>query len=309
MAAHGGREVHEVFSKSAPVPKSMLDERFGSSGKYSVVELEATVPAGLRAAKPQQQLAPGLKVRVIGRYGVGELVERVEEGSLSWRVLFEDGIEAIVLADRITTELKAPEEAAAADTRTLYERLKEQRDAKQEEWEHKHTFKNQMDHWRLDEDDAAFENERVERLRAEAEQQRAEADEDLLRYRAAMLGKTRKVEPEQAAAALLAPALPAALTDQVEHTAAKRKAPFPTPPVGLKVKPLAKKGKADAPAGGKSAARSPPAVILPPTSTSQQPQAPNTARAEPRAAACALAGMAAYADDDSDSNGASGEGS
>ena len=29
------------------------------------------------------------------------------------------------------------------DKRSLYDRLKEQKDAKQEEWEHKHTFKNQ----------------------------------------------------------------------------------------------------------------------------------------------------------------------
>ena len=34
------------------------------------------------------------------------------------------------------------------DKRSLYERLMEQKDAKQAEWEHRHTFKNQMDHWR-----------------------------------------------------------------------------------------------------------------------------------------------------------------
>ena len=31
------------------------------------------------------------------------------------------------------------------DKRSLYERLMEQKDAKQAEWEHRHTFKNQMD--------------------------------------------------------------------------------------------------------------------------------------------------------------------
>ena len=46
------------------------------------------------------------------------------------------------------------------DKRPLYERLKSQRDEKQAEWDHAHTFKNQMDHWRLDADDAAFEEDR-----------------------------------------------------------------------------------------------------------------------------------------------------
>lgn len=43
----------------------------------------------------------------------------------------------------------------------MYDRLKEQKDAKQEEWEEQHKFKNQMDHWKLDADDAAFEEVRV----------------------------------------------------------------------------------------------------------------------------------------------------
>lgn len=34
--------------------------------------------------------------------------------------------------------------ADPADQRSLYDRLKEQKDAKQEEWEHKHAFKNQV---------------------------------------------------------------------------------------------------------------------------------------------------------------------
>ena len=53
------------------------------------------------------------------------------------------------------------------DKRSLYERLMEQKDAKQAEWEHRHTFKNQMDHWRLDEDEAAFEEERLAKLKAQ----------------------------------------------------------------------------------------------------------------------------------------------
>lgn len=258
----------------------MLAERFGSSGKYSVVELETPVPAGLRPAKPQPQLEPGLKVKVIGRYGLGELVEKVEEASASsWRILFEDGVEAVIIADRITTDLKTPEEPAKSDNRTLYERLKEQKDAKQEEWEHKHTFKNQMDHWRLDEDDAAFESERVDRLRAEAEQQRAEADEDLMRYRAAMAAKMRRAEPEPSA--LLAPVATPTPPTQGEQAAGKRKAAFPLAPAGLKVKPVAKKQREDA-----AAVAAQPACDEKAANESAKP------------ALCALPGMSAYDDDD-----------
>ena len=53
------------------------------------------------------------------------------------------------------------------DKRSLYERLMEQKDAKQAEWEHRHTFKNQMDHWRLDGDEAGFEDDRLEKQRRE----------------------------------------------------------------------------------------------------------------------------------------------
>lgn len=288
-----GRDVHDVFSTSAPAPKSMLAERFGSSGKYSVVELEKPVPAGLRSAKPEMKLEPGVKVKVIGRYGLGELIEKVEDTSKSsWRILFEDGMEGIILADRITTDLTVPEEAPKADNRTLYERLKEQKDAKQEEWEHKHTFKNQMDHWRLDEDDAAFEDERVERLRAEAAQQRAEADEDLTRYRAAMAVKTRSVELDTSA--LLAPIIAPAAPAQEVQAAVKRKPAFPTAPVGLKVKPVTKKAREDAAAvlGSSPTQPSPP---LP-----QPTEGDNPAGQNAKQAACVLPGMAAYDDDDDD---------
>ena len=47
------------------------------------------------------------------------------------------------------------------DKRPLYERLKAQKDAKEEEFQYNSAFKNQMDHWRLDEDEAAFEDERL----------------------------------------------------------------------------------------------------------------------------------------------------
>lgn len=56
-------------------------------------------------------------------------------------------------------------EADPEDRRSLYDRLQSQKDEKQEEWDKAHQFKNQMDHWRLDEDDAAFEEERQKKLR------------------------------------------------------------------------------------------------------------------------------------------------
>jgi hypothetical protein len=81
------------------------------------------------------------------------------------------------------------------DSRSLYERLKEQRDAKQEDFEHKSAFKNQMDHWRLDEDDAAFEDERQERHR----QQRVEAarlhEESSQFYQLARAVQERTIQP------------------------------------------------------------------------------------------------------------------
>lgn len=288
MAASGkvGRDVNDVFATTA-APKNMLAERFGSAGKYSVIELETPAPAGLSSAKPQ--LEPGLKVKVIGRYGLGELVEKVEGTSSSWQVLFEDGVEAIVLADRISTDLKEPEVAAKADNRTLFERLKEQRDAKQDEWEHKHTFKNQMDHWRLDDEDAAFEGERVDRLRAEAEQQRAEADEDLMRYRAAMAVKTRRAEPEPSD--LLAPVAAAVPPEQGERAAGKRKAALPTAPIGLRVKPVAKRAREGAAVAAPSSAATP---------TPPQARAQGQPNEGARAVACVLPGMAAYDDDDDD---------
>ena len=62
----------------------------------------------------------------------------------------------------------ADDEPPADDGRSLYERLKEQRDTKQEEWETKNQFKNQMDHWKLDEDDAAWEEQRQARFASNA---------------------------------------------------------------------------------------------------------------------------------------------
>mmetsp|Transcript_48906 Transcript_48906/g.105923 ORF Transcript_48906/g.105923 Transcript_48906/m.105923 type:complete len:262 (-) Transcript_48906:131-916(-) len=81
------------------------------------------------------------------------------------------------------------------DTRSLYEKLKEQRDAKQEEWEAKHKFKNQMDHWRLDEDDAAFEEERVETLRKQQLEAQRQREEGLEFYKLARAAQERTSIP------------------------------------------------------------------------------------------------------------------
>jgi hypothetical protein len=218
-------------------------------------------------------------VKVIGRFGLGEIVEKAEESS--WRILFDDGVEAIVLADRISTDLEVASVAPKADNRTLYEKLKEQRDAKQEEFDHKHTFKNQMDHWRLDEDDAAFELDRVERLQADAERQRADEDEDAFRYKAAMLSRTKLAS--DAPAVLLATTLPAAPAPDVGgQVGAKRKVPFSIAPVGV-IKAIAKKG-----ASGVAAAS---------LAAGPRASAPAAAAA---AVPSALPGMSAYDGSDSD---------
>lgn len=267
------RPVHEVFTKStlAP-PANMLAERFGSSGKYTVVELEKPEPAGLRSGKPAAPLAPGARVKVVGRFGLGEIIEKAEENS--WRILFDDGVEAIVLADRISTDLEAASSAPKLDNRTLYEKLKEQRDAKQEEFDHKHTFKNQMDHWRLDEDDAAFELDRVEKLQADSERQRADADEDAFRYKAAMLSRTKPAS--DVPAVLLAPVLPPVpAAGAGAQVGAKRKAPFAPAPLGI-IKAIAKKGASEA-----AARAAPPAAAV-------------------AAVTSALPGMSAYDASDSD---------
>ncbi|KAJ1625611.1 hypothetical protein T492DRAFT_1038562 [Pavlovales sp. CCMP2436] len=279
------RPVHEVFGKSAPAPQGMLAERFGSTGKSSkeheheheglpgglrTGQLEA---GGLRSGRVEQKLEVGMTVKVIGRYGKGSLVENVE-GS-SWQIMFEDGVEAIVLADRIVTDLTEASVEPKADNRTLFERLKEQKDAKQDAFDHNNTFKNQMDHWRLDDDDAAFESDRAERNRADADKQRAEADEDLLRYKAAMAVKTRKLQPDAVAMLLPLPMAAPPPPEPKEQAGAKRKAA----PIGLKVKPVVKKGTAS--------------QVLPAAAAGLS-TAPRTA------APCLLPGMGEYDDSDSD---------
>ena len=76
------------------------------------------------------------------------------------------------------------------DTRPLFDRLKEQRDKKQDKWETEHAFKNQMQHWRLDERDARFEESRrdaIERAAELAAQRRSEGAASYKEARAAVL--------------------------------------------------------------------------------------------------------------------------
>jgi hypothetical protein len=94
------------------------------------------------------------------------------------------------------------------DNRTLYDRLKEQRDAKQEEWEAAHQFKNQMDHWRLDEDDAAFEEERVDRLNAQRREAERMNQESAEFYKLARERRTTQVAPVSVASAAPPPPRP-----------------------------------------------------------------------------------------------------
>lgn len=122
----------------------------------------------------------------------------------------EDGIKSrFASSGRFTSEqLEAGSEPAVPastepefdpdDNRSLYDRLKEQRDAKQEEWEHKHTFKNQMDHWRLDEDEAAFEDERREQLRAQEAESARLRDEGAEFYKLARAAREHPVKPVSA---------------------------------------------------------------------------------------------------------------
>ena len=86
------------------------------------------------------------------------------------------------------------------DKRSLYERLMEQKDAKQAEWEHRHTFKNQMDHWRLDGDEAGFEDDRLEKQRREHAEAARLREESAQFYKLARAAQERPLPAELPAA-------------------------------------------------------------------------------------------------------------
>ena len=144
------------------------------------------------------------------------------------------------------------------DKRSLYERLQEQKDAKQAEWEHKHTFKNQMDHWRLDGDDAGFEDDRLEK------QRRQHAEATRLRDESAQFYKLARAAQERPLPAAVPAAVPAAAFGE-----RKRKAGSAALPGVFKVlrpsdAPVAAAAAAAATTAGRAAQRTlPPARVLP----------------------------------------------
>lgn len=179
----------------------------------------------------------------------------------------------------LSAETAAEPDPEPVDGRSLYDRLKEQKDAKQEEWEHKNQFKNQMDHWRLDEDEAGFEDDRLERMRqqeVEAARLRAESAQFY------QLARATAVKP--------APAAPAPRADAL---AEKRKRPE------MRL-PAFKVHKKDAAAPAAAPAAVPAAA--PTAAPTAVPAAAPAAEAERPAGSGAglLPGMDAYDDDDSD---------
>ena len=151
------------------------------------------------------------------------------------------------------------------DKRPLYERLKSQRDEKQAEWDHAHTFKNQMDHWRLDADDAAFEEDRMAKLK------QVEAEASRLHEEGAQFYKLARAQQDRTAP-LAAPTAP---------PPQKRKQPPPKKPAAPA---LTKMLKVQVRPAGSSAAAVPAAAAA--------PAAP--------AAPAGLPGMGAYGDDSDD---------
>ena len=74
-------------------------------------------------------------------------------------------------------------------------------EAKQEEFDARNTFKNQMDHWRLDEDEAAFEEERLQKLREQQQEATRLHEEGAEFYRLARAAQERPMQPHAAAPA------------------------------------------------------------------------------------------------------------
>ncbi|KOO35935.1 hypothetical protein Ctob_008418 [Chrysochromulina tobinii] len=121
----------------------------------------------------------------------------------------------------------APAEASEFDPddkRSLYERLKAQKDAKQEEFEHRNAFKNQMDHWKLDDDDAAFEDERRQRQFEQQQESARLHQEGAEFYRLARAAQQTVAKP----AVSIAPPVPSIWEGRAR--AEKRK--LPTKPTG-----------------------------------------------------------------------------
>ena len=162
------------------------------------------------------------------------------------------------------------------DKRSLYDRLKAQSDAKQEEFDRVHTFKNQMDHWKLDEDEAAWEEERMAKIHAQESEAARLSEEGAQFYKLARAQQDRTALPDAKPA--IAPARP---PEQL-----KRKQPMPSALPGLKVLKVQPR-----------AAAAPGAPSAPPPSTTTAATAVAPA---PAPQSGLLPGMGAYDDDDED---------
>ena len=172
------------------------------------------------------------------------------------------------------------EEPEVVDNRSLYEKLQAQKDEKQEEWEKAHQFKNQMDHWRLDEDDAAFEEERQRKIKAQ------QADSARLTEESAEFYKLARQTQERLLTEPPAKAAPGAWEGKRKQPASKPKLPA--------FKVLKQDGAAAPPAARAAAAASPTAAGATPAA-----HAPAAAATVP-AGGGGLLGLGAYGSDDDD---------
>ena len=160
------------------------------------------------------------------------------------------------------------------DKRTLYECLQEQKDAKQEEWEEKHKFKNQMDHWRLDEDDAAFEEDRLKQMAAQEALAAQRREEGSQFYKLARAAQERTI-----------PALPAPSAQKAKfgERPAEQGRRNKRPALGMPIAAV----KVVKPNAGAAVSNAVSGKAQAPASTQDSP-------------ACLLPGMGEYSDSDDD---------
>jgi len=114
--------------------------------------------------------------------------ERFSSGGKFTSVML-DSAEDLKAVEKKRTEPELTEE----DKRPLYDKLKETADLKEEEWQEAHKFKNQMSHWKLDEDDANFEEEHQTNKREAMEKRMREDEEDRLLYEATLAARTKPI--------------------------------------------------------------------------------------------------------------------
>lgn len=178
------------------------------------------------------------------------------------------------------------------DKRSLYERLKAQKDAKQEEFEHNSAFKNQMDHWKMDEDEAAFEDARLLKMRQQEVEAMRLADESSQFYQLARAAQERTIaEPVRASTSGAA--------------AVKRKAPPPKPTLKpafkvLKAAPKGEGGTSTAATSGAAAAAKVTSAAASAAAPAASPAPSALPGAPPAPSAGGLPGMGAYDDSDDD---------